>query len=249
GRRVARSAAAARAARAAVRAHALGGSGRFLRGGAARTRAALVFLIGGLRDGQAEHAGGRDRRGGCNPEFGFFHFGSPRKDGFEDLRTDRMADAHTVTPRGERFSAPSHESRDCHLLTTSEKIYARISRWLTQSTLAPEARTTLPHFSRSLRICAAICSGVLPMTSPPCLLMMSFTSAASSALTMSAWSLATTSFGVPAGTMMPNQLSALNPASPASDSVGRSGKTGDRRDEATPIPRSLPARTWGSDDG
>ena len=79
--------------------------------------------------------------------------------------------------------------------------------------------------------------------------MMSFTSAESSALMTSALSFAMTSFGVPAGTMMPNQLSAAKPVRPPSETVGRSGSTGERREEATAMPRSLPARTCGSEDG
>jgi len=111
------------------------------------------------------------------------------------------------------------------------------------SIFAPDSRTTLPHFSRSLRIWAAICCGVLAMSSPPCFATISFTSAESSARVRSALSLATIAAGVPAGAMMPNQLSAAKPVRPASDNVGRSGSTGERREAATAMPLSLPART------
>ncbi|KAG1433667.1 hypothetical protein G6F56_014549 [Rhizopus delemar] len=58
-----------------------------------------------------------------------------------------------------------------------------------------------------------------------------------------------TGAGVPAGATRPNHDSTSKPGSPDSASVGTSGVDGRRWGEVTPMARSLPACTWGNDEG
>src|SRR5690606_466425 len=66
---------------------------------------------------------------------------------------------------------------------------------------------------------------------------------------MASFSLATTGCGVLAGAITANQDCTEKPGRPDSASVGTSGAKGARSSEVTPRARSLPAFTWGSDEG
>src|SRR5260221_7697196 len=72
------------------------------------------------------------------------------------------------------------------------------------STLAPEAFTTLPHFTTSSWMKEPNSCGVQAVASAPCCKSFSFMSAWRSALFTSALMREITSFGAPLGSMMPN---------------------------------------------
>ncbi|CFW13724.1 Uncharacterised protein [Bordetella pertussis] len=75
------------------------------------------------------------------------------------------------------------------------------------------------------------------------------TSGLSSALTMAAFSVFTTSGGVPAGAIRPNHDDTSKFSKPDSFMVGRSGALAERSVVVTASARSLPACTCGHDDG
>src|SRR5205823_13251290 len=84
----------------------------------------------------------------------------------------------------------------------------------THSALATDSRTMRPHLAFSALRNEANCSGEPPSGSPPSDASLSRTSGVLSALFSSAFSLAMTGAGVPAGASNPYQVFASNPPDP-----------------------------------
>src|SRR5687767_3291827 len=99
---------------------------------------------------------------------------------------------------------------------------------LAQSAFAPEIFTTLAHLTISSRRNLSNCSIDMPMVVVPCLPQLSFTSAELRSLFTSALSFSSTGRGVFAGAIRPSQMPDSYPGTPASESVGTSGVTGER---------------------
>src|SRR5207245_3156538 len=91
-----------------------------------------------------------------------------------------------------------------------------------QSMVILNSRITCVHFAMSAFRNAENCSGVLPPSSMPWLRVRSLNSGRFRIRSVSALSLATTSFGVPAGATRPYQVS-MSMGSPSSARVGMSG--------------------------
>src|SRR5687768_3378643 len=85
-------------------------------------------------------------------------------------------------------------------------------------------RTTSAHLGTSLRTNAWNSAGPIPEMSVPIATMRARRSAVLRALRISACSLAITGWGVPAGAKTPNQTLASYPGTPASATVGTSGR-------------------------
>jgi len=77
-----------------------------------------------------------------------------------------------------------------------------------QSTLAPETLTTLAHFSMSRDRNPPNSSGLICIGTAPCLAKSAFTSGCARTFRISAFSRSTIGFGVPAGAMIPSQITA-----------------------------------------
>src|SRR5260370_40500657 len=88
--------------------------------------------------------------------------------------------------------------------------------------------TTLLHLAISALMRAPNSSGVLATGGNPSVSSRSLTSAAATALAMSARQRSMMSFAVPAGATMPVNVSLSRSGTPASELVGTSGSTGER---------------------
>src|SRR5262245_30114278 len=111
-----------------------------------------------------------------------------------------------------------------------------------QSTRAPDALTTFPHFTKSALINAANFSGVPPAASAPCEERRLLKSGDASAALSSLLSPVTIAREVPAAARIPNQL-ITSYSGTVSAIAGSSGNEGERLGLVTPNPRSLPALT------
>src|SRR3990170_1997643 len=110
----------------------------------------------------------------------------------------------------------------------------------------PAAFTTCAHFSISLLNSVLNSVGVVPAGSTPRALKRSCIAGDFTIRLTSAEILATTFPGVPRGAKNPYQTSTSYPGTPASSSVGTSGKDGERLRPLVPSGLTLPALIIGN---